>query len=85
MPCGGIYPGGLMAQRYSCLQCDKPGCDLWCEEWDSPLHSECVEEFLKTVPGDIVLNHGHEVIIHGPDGAVKILHERRYEAGQNAG
>jgi hypothetical protein len=45
------------------------GAGLWCEEWDAPLHTGCVEEFLKTPDGKIVLAHGHSIVLepNGPE------------------
>jgi len=75
MPCGGIYPiEGTWVEPYAnnatvddrtnaCFHCEKPGCELWCEEWDAPIHKACVPEFLKTPEGQVILNHGHEVIL----------------------
>jgi hypothetical protein len=69
MPCGGIYPikGSWVVDLASfgtCYHCglDTNGNDLWVEEWDAPIHSKCVDDFLKTKEGQIVLKHGHEVI-----------------------
>lgn len=59
MPCGGIYPTGKNA--FPCWHCGKIGCDLILIEWDSFLHSACVEAFLKTDEGQCVLDHGHAV------------------------
>lgn len=67
MPCGGIYPKeGSWAQHANaalgCYHCDLPCCELWCEEWDAPIHDRCVDAFLKTREGQIILDHGHEVV-----------------------
>jgi hypothetical protein len=73
MPCGGIYPikGTWVEKMYdpnnkmhSCFHCHqwKPP-DLFCDEWDCFLHSECVEGFLKTEEGEVVLDHRHSVTI----------------------
>lgn len=66
MPCGGIYPitFGDFYVRGECWHCGKsnPVLSHYCEEWDAFLHSECIDPFLKTKEGDIVLQHGHEVI-----------------------
>lgn len=80
MPCGGIYPiKGSWAEKYikpemPCWQCNKGNCDLFCMEWDTPLHSECVEEFLKSEDGQVVLNHKHDVVIL-KNGEPHVLHE----------
>jgi hypothetical protein len=84
MPCGGIYPinGSWLAntgtQKYPCFHCNKPDCDLWCEEWDAPIHSACVSEFLTGPEGQIVLAHGHKVTIL-KDGEEIILHDSEEE------
>jgi hypothetical protein len=72
MPCGGIYP---LAQHWAaayyghsaadwCFHCGKtdPPCTHFVEEWDAYLHGECIDAFLQTDEGRIVLEHGHEVI-----------------------
>lgn len=66
MPCGGIYPGspmGAACSSHPCWVCDKKGCDLFCDEWDTPLHSRCVAKFLESDEGRIVLGHGHQVVV----------------------
>ncbi len=73
MPCGGIYPmTGLENDR--CWQCGKTGCDHFVEEWDAGIHGTCIEEFLKTPEGEIVLSHKHEVIRKTGD-TIEVLHE----------
>lgn len=60
MPCGGIYPvSGLI---YPCWVCDKHNCELFCEEWDTAIHKKCVDKFLETDEGKLVLNHEHNII-----------------------
>ncbi len=61
MPCGGIHPMGSV--DYPCWMCGEKGCDLFCDEWDTPIHSRCVPAFLETEEGETVLRHGHEVVI----------------------
>jgi hypothetical protein len=76
MPCGGIFPDdSLSTSTHPCWQCNKPGCDLFCIEWDAPIHSACVKEFLEGPEGEIVLNHGHEVSYFNDKGVLEILHE----------
>lgn len=75
MPCGGIYPvSGICDEgdhlRYTCLFCGKNKCDHWCEEWDAPLHADCIVPFLETEEGQTVLHHGH-LVQRGDE----ILHE----------
>lgn len=76
MPCGGIYPISgswvepIEAQSVAplrCFHCDKsnPKPELWCEEWDSGLHRECVPAFLMTHDGKLIMEHGH--LIHIPE------------------
>lgn len=77
MPCGGIYPlavhfAGPMLDRsnpsHACLYCgrhdDAAGEPVshFCDEWDCYLHASCIDGFLLTEEGRIVLAHGHEVI-----------------------
>jgi len=70
MPCGGIYPIRGIHLRYTCLFCGKPNTDHWCEEWDAPLHADCIVPFLETEEGQVVLYHGHHV-----QRGDEILHE----------
>jgi len=48
-----------------CFLCGKPiTADMhFCEEWDALLHMECVEPFLKTDEGKVVIAHGHPVVV----------------------
>lgn len=68
MPCGGIYPapafGGpdALAESGPCWECRKYGCELWVEEWDTPLHEKCLDAFMLTGEGAILLEHGHTVM-----------------------
>ena len=76
MPCGGIYPlthhfaGGMLDRNnlsHSCLFCSKsdPPVTHFVDEWDAYLHRACILPFLETKEGEIVLRHGHEVILYG--------------------
>lgn len=44
----------------------------FCHEWDTYIHARCVPVFLQTDEGQIVIDHGHEVILdfslEEPDG-----------------
>lgn len=72
MPCGGIYPlTHHWAAQYLgnsaadwCFYCHKaePLPTHFVEEWDAFLHGECIDAFLETREGKIVLEHGHEVV-----------------------
>ncbi len=80
MPCGGIFPSENEAAQYKnnhCWHCQKndPLPDHFVLEWDAFIHGKCVEAFLMTQEGLIVLSHGHEVIVRGEDGVDKTLHE----------
>jgi len=75
MPCGGIFPC-VVEEGATCWVCDLPNPDCFLEEWDGFIHSACVEEFLYTEEGDIVLQHGHGVVIN-EKGAVKTLFPER--------
>ena len=68
-PCGGIYPikNSSIMQLISFGECFVCGLetnvnDLWCEEFDTQLHRECLEDFLKMEEGRIVIEHGHDII-----------------------
>lgn len=72
MPCGGIYPlTRHWSRRYlnpndrshACFQCGsaQPPVTHFVEEWDAYLHGGCIDDFLNTPEGRIVLDHGHEV------------------------
>lgn len=66
MPCGGIYPtkhSVFAGMEGRCFHCHKEGAKHFCEEWDCLLHARCVPDFLKTMEGKIVIEHGHEVLI----------------------
>jgi len=62
MPCGGIWP--VHPFEGECFHCGKTGqLDHFCEEWDTGLHAHCVQPFLQTPEGQVVLTHKHEVIL----------------------
>lgn len=67
MPCGGIYPvhgePEWMLQG-GCWVCGERGDGPYhfVEEWDAYLHTRCVDEFLRSPEGEVVVSHGHEVI-----------------------
>ena len=69
MPCGGIYPiysREATKCNSKCFQCNKL-CKLgenisFVEEWDSFIHDECINEFLRTSEGKIILEHEHKII-----------------------
>jgi hypothetical protein len=67
MPCGGIYPveNAFSSAVEQCWQCSKPILPTedasFCEEWDTFLHDRCIDAFLKSEEGEIVLLHKHEV------------------------
>ncbi len=75
MPCGGIWPA---ESDHPCWACGETGCDLWCEEWDTPLHKRCLGAFLKTEEGQCVIAHGHNIIQGGAGG------NRRLPACENS-
>ena len=98
MPCGGIYPiKGSWVERHSagglrCYHCDKsfPTPELWVEEWDAPIHKACVEEFLKTPEGQVIVDHEHEIILNegGKGGMPYVLDGREVPErceGRNVG
>jgi len=76
MPCGGIYPitpkhpfGEMHGKSNydNCFHCNKEikSEDLmFCDEWDCYLHRDCVMDFLKSEDGQVVLLHGHEVVLY---------------------
>ena len=92
MPCGGIFPVfGNWVEKYllqaadtpdpidKCWQCDRTGPDHFCLEFDCFLHGSCVEKFLQTQEGEIVLKHGHEVRVGD-----RVLHAKKEEASDGA-
>lgn len=60
MPCGGIYPVSD-APTHPCWQCNELGADHALVEWDSVIHKNCIEAFLKTEEGQIVVAHNHHI------------------------
>lgn len=80
MPCGGIYPlvkghpyeklhgHSLNDNCFFCGEKIEKEDLVFCEEWDSYLHRACVPAFLKTPEGQVVLTHGHEVILYYEQG-----------------
>ena len=74
MPCGGIYPEkSSWAEDYHydnspCFVCNKPSGkiddNLWVEEWDTSIHRKCLEAFMKTDEGKIVIAHGHSIVLN---------------------
>lgn len=68
MPCGGIFPikdsfVEPYLKDYLCGTCNKNLATHYCEEWDNALCKDCIEPFLKSEEGLIMLQHGHEVIL----------------------
>jgi hypothetical protein len=73
-PCGGVFPlkhhfAGPMLDTsdpaHGCWQCRKvdPPPDLFCDEWDTYLHSgACLAAFLASEEGRLVIEHGHDVL-----------------------
>jgi hypothetical protein len=67
MPCGGIWPHAPITNGERCYHCDQPGLTnhplrYFVEEWDASIHEDCLDPFLTTRDGKLVLEHGHEVI-----------------------
>jgi hypothetical protein len=86
MPCGGIYPllpdhdfakmHDNAVVEHHCFDCGqpiKPEDLMFCDEWDCYLHRACVMSFLDTPEGEVVILHGHEVILYleGEDKTIK--------------
>lgn len=71
MPCGGIYPLAQLGESYKsvigtrCWVCGEPvlSTDVFCFEWDTGVNKKCVDAFLKTREGKLVIDHGHEVVL----------------------
>lgn len=84
MPCGGIYPvkgtpfAEFVTPEMPCWFCDKGDCDCFCDEWDAVIHSGCVEAFLFTDEGKVILRHKHPVSIL-ENGAVVVLFGEGHE------
>lgn len=66
MPCGGIWtpePGSHWVQG-RCWVCPETGCELFCDEWDTPLHIRCLGRFLEMEEGKLaIINHGHSISV----------------------
>lgn len=63
MPCGGIWPiKPDNDPRSRCWVCDKPGSNLCVEEWDAVLHSSCLDAFMETDEGRLIIRHSHDII-----------------------
>ena len=68
MPCGGIRPVRVTTENEKCQRCWVCRWKIgeipvsFCDEWDTFIHDVCINEFLKTVEGEIMLSHGHDVI-----------------------
>jgi hypothetical protein len=68
MPCGGIWtpePGSFWIADHPCWVCQEKGCELFCDEWDTPLHVRCLGKFLDTDEGRCMLLHGHGIHVEG--------------------
>lgn len=72
MPCGGIWPVDERSGFYTpskesrCWQCGEsgdPGPWSFIEEWDAHVHDKCIADFLKSREGELLLSHGHEIIL----------------------
>ena len=70
MPCGGIYPMRdswveKLITYGDCFYCDceTHSDDLWVEEWDAPLHRNCLDDFKKTDEYQIIIKHGHDITL----------------------
>lgn len=68
MPCGGIFPTMFGAiPTGECIQCGDPvrpnDAGLFVEEWDAVLHRSCLGYFLCSEEGEVVLLHGHEIVL----------------------
>lgn len=83
MPCGGIYPmTGLENER--CWYCSLVGSDHFVEEWDAGIHGACIEKFLKTPEGKIVLSHKH-VVIREIEGTTEVLYKEGSDEPEQKG
>jgi hypothetical protein len=68
MPCGGVYPVENPKNAW-CWMCGSKTCDnkpegpwSFVEEWDALIHDRCIDDFLKTDDGKVVLSHNHEIV-----------------------
>jgi hypothetical protein len=81
MPCGGIGPSDSSGMEgYACFYCGKVKhpvtgkvVDHFVEEWDAALHRSCIEPFLITDEGEIMLSHEHDVVVTVPGGETLLL------------
>lgn len=79
MPCGGIYPIGLVqGAREECFNCGKPLGDaevLAVEEWDAAIHLSCLRQFMGSAECAVIQEHQHPIITEmSEDGSyVKLL------------
>lgn len=64
MPCGGIYKQ-LTDKESWCFECGQTITtdteSYYCEEWDCDIHVTCLDAFLDSPEGEIVLLHGHDI------------------------
>ena len=83
MPCGGIWapePGSHWLST-KCWECGQTGCELFCDEWDTPLHIKCLGKFLQSDEGQIVINHKHSIFV--PEGhPIKFLIDQMHPNGR---
>jgi hypothetical protein len=89
MPCGGIFPVGLPTYidlNTRCWTCSKPMTETepfsFCEEWDTFLHDRCIDAFLLTEEGRIVIDHGHEIVRRTE--VTPTVNEREYRGATEA-
>ena len=65
MPCGGIYPVTDKDKGW-CFGCGATldGSELcsFVEEWDALIHDRCIDSFLTSPDGQLVISHGHDII-----------------------
>jgi len=73
MPCGGIYPDSTMSKD-RCWMCRQIGCDHFVMEWDAAIHGTCIEAFLETEEGKVVLDHKH-IVIRKTGNTEEVLHK----------
>ncbi len=82
MPCGGIWMPvkGTHWLNGPCWCCGKTECELFCDEWDTPLHIECLSLFLRTDEGRLtLLDHKHGIYIpenHEWDEPIDVMHPK---------
>jgi hypothetical protein len=69
MPCGGILPiyhfakGFFPPEGGRCWICKKAGAKHYLEEFDVLVHARCSIYFLTTPEGDVIMDHGHIVLL----------------------